>query len=313
MKLTVPHWLIGGIALFALAGTVVGKQHNSAQKYQNHRAEYCAALTGTIDQKKACIEEYASAKNYLPWWWDLIGWPGAIETWAIIITGFYIGVQAYETRKSAAATEKSAAATEKAAIATESSVAVARRQIEMTKDKERARIEVRADLLALREYPSFWYITAIINVRNLGPSRGHISYFQAELVWSDSESPDPTPAFSQQGNIYADSYVDSTENWSEEGSPEINNFATDLLNKDEMADRIFNGRMRVILRGALTYATVGTAYQRFFCFEWKGSGRPDSAFGLYGTPPTTNVEKVSKGYWESTMNIEVEPEQQSGA
>ena len=83
---------------------------------------------GSAEQKKACIEEGASAKDYLPWGYELISWPDGITLWALILTGFAIVWQSYETRKAAIATQVSANATNS--------------QIRMMKDKERARITV---------------------------------------------------------------------------------------------------------------------------------------------------------------------------
>jgi hypothetical protein len=77
------------------------QQHRAADKYKNHRAEYCSALTATAEQKKACIEERTSARDYLPWRYELFSWPEGITTWAIILTGFAIAWQSYETRKAA--------------------------------------------------------------------------------------------------------------------------------------------------------------------------------------------------------------------
>jgi hypothetical protein len=87
---------------------VAYKQHKAAEKYKHHRAEYCASLTATAEQKKACIEEGATAHDYLPWWYELLRWPEGITTWAIIATGFVIGWQSWETRRAAEATAKSA-------------------------------------------------------------------------------------------------------------------------------------------------------------------------------------------------------------
>ena len=62
------------------------------------------------DQKIACIEERASAHDYLPWPYELFSWPEGITTWAIIATGFVIAWQANETRRAAQAGEESAKA-----------------------------------------------------------------------------------------------------------------------------------------------------------------------------------------------------------
>jgi hypothetical protein len=67
-------------------------------------------LVATVEQKKACIEERASARDYLPWRYELFSWPEGITTWAIIATGFAIFWQAMETRRAAVATKKAAEA-----------------------------------------------------------------------------------------------------------------------------------------------------------------------------------------------------------
>jgi hypothetical protein len=88
---------------------VAHKQEDAASEYRTHRAEYCAAFSATSDQKEACIEEKASAEDYLPWGYKLFGWPEGVTVWAIIATGFVIGWQAWETRKAAEATATQAA------------------------------------------------------------------------------------------------------------------------------------------------------------------------------------------------------------
>jgi hypothetical protein len=99
--------IIGATVVVAAIFFVAYQQHNAAEKYKCHRAEYCASLLATAEQKKACIEEGANAHDYLPWGYELFGWPEGITTWAIIATGFVIGWQAWETRRAAEASEKS--------------------------------------------------------------------------------------------------------------------------------------------------------------------------------------------------------------
>jgi hypothetical protein len=100
------RWFLLGIALFVGAIVFVAcQQKNAAEKYKRHRAEYCAALMATAEQKKACTEETASAKDYLPWGYELVAWPEGIGAWILILTGAAIGWQGWETRKAADATK----------------------------------------------------------------------------------------------------------------------------------------------------------------------------------------------------------------
>jgi hypothetical protein len=95
------HWIIGFMGCVIFVSFMAYQQHRAADKYKNHRAEYCSTLTATVEQKEACIEERTSARDYLPWGYELFSWPEGITTWAIILTGFGIAWQSFETRKAA--------------------------------------------------------------------------------------------------------------------------------------------------------------------------------------------------------------------
>jgi hypothetical protein len=95
------YWIGGALVGIALISFVAYEQHCAAEEYKHHRAEYCSALIATAEQKKSCIEERASAQDYLPWGYELFRWPEGITTWAIILTGFAIVWQSNETRRAA--------------------------------------------------------------------------------------------------------------------------------------------------------------------------------------------------------------------
>ena len=103
------YWITGIIVVVIGIVFVAHKQHDAAEKYKRHRAEYCSALGSTPQQKKECIEKRTSARDYLPWGYDLVGWPEGITTWAILLTLGAIIWQSSETRKAARAAEKSVA------------------------------------------------------------------------------------------------------------------------------------------------------------------------------------------------------------
>src|ERR1700677_610594 len=100
------YWVGGVLVVIALISFVTYKQQRAAEEYKSHHEEYCSALTATAEQKKACIEKRAGAQDYLPWGYELFRWPDGITAWAIIVTGFFIGWQARETRKAAEATRE---------------------------------------------------------------------------------------------------------------------------------------------------------------------------------------------------------------
>ena len=102
-------WWIAGIVLFIVGIPFVAyKQHSAAQKYRDHRTKYCSTLLVLSEQKIACEEEQTSAKDYLPWGYELFRWPEGITAWAIMLTLGAIAWQAWETRKAAFAAATSA-------------------------------------------------------------------------------------------------------------------------------------------------------------------------------------------------------------
>jgi hypothetical protein len=104
------RWIVGATIVFGTILFVSYQQHCATEKYKRHRQEYCAAFMALEDQKIACEEEGTSARDYLPWGYELLIWPEGITTWAIILTGLAIFWQSNETRKSADAAKQSAAA-----------------------------------------------------------------------------------------------------------------------------------------------------------------------------------------------------------
>ncbi len=252
-------------------------------------------------------EDCTDSQRYAPSWesavvYRIFGWPEGITAWALFATLAVIGWQSHETRRSAAATEKAATATEK-------SVAVANRQIEMLKDKERARFEVKPDSLNLTASgPNFWYFASILKARNIGISRAYIKHFQAEIVWSESKAAAPAPNIPDQGNLFIDSYLDPTEDWDVAPPSTVHFFNTDSINLSWFASAVYEGRVNVLLRGVVEYGTVGTVYRRFFCFEWQGHGRPNSVARALagGALETADEGKMSSGYWRTQFDEEEE-------
>lgn len=125
--------IIGAAVGFAIAAVllVAHKQHRAAEEYGHHRADYCAGLVATPEQKKACEEEAKNARDYLPWGYELISWPDGITAWAIIFTGFFIASQSYETRR--------------AANASAENVRIAEISYQVTRNKEKPRFSISLD------------------------------------------------------------------------------------------------------------------------------------------------------------------------
>lgn len=90
-----------------------------------------------------------------PHWWNvLLAWPEGITAWLLLCTLGAILWQSFATAESA-----------KAALL----------QIQMMRDKERARVEIKALGLELtRVSEDFWYIKSSIELRNVGTGRAYV-------------------------------------------------------------------------------------------------------------------------------------------
>lgn len=94
-------WL-GSFAIVASAiVSVAYEQHYAREKYQAQSQADCIALAISPTEEHSCAKKAQNRKNYAPWRYELVTWPEGITTWAIILTGFAIAVQSWETRKAA--------------------------------------------------------------------------------------------------------------------------------------------------------------------------------------------------------------------
>ena len=286
-------WIVAGLLCAVWVPFMAYQQHRASERYRDNRALYCAAFMMTEQQKIACEEEKASADDYLPWGYKLFKWPEGITAWAIILTGFAIAWQGDQTRR--------------AAVATERSVAVARRQNDMMKDRERARIEIKPGTLLLEDEASpYWNLVGDVKVRNLGSSRAYINQFQMDIIWCDSDTPPLSPDFSVRNNILEESFIDPTEDSDDPILPRTHFFDTAKINLEWFAAAIYEGRIKVFMRGICEYETVGTEYGKYVAFEWRPSSSGLMSSLYNNTPPTTNSDKIRSGYWNTMMERELD-------
>jgi hypothetical protein len=196
--------------------------------------------------------------------------------------------------------------TRRDAEATEASVSVARGQIEMVKDQERARIEIKPGGLALER---IWRLNANIWVRNLGSSRAYIRRCEAEVFYyakiSDAPFTNPANRMVSLNEFHMDPTKDSDEPIS------INAFffSPDEGDMNWVARAVYEGVLGLAMQGIVEYGTQGTTYLRHFVFVWQPvrgmrGGIVNSLWGQ--TPPVTNKERISAGYWKTKISEEYE-------
>jgi len=210
--------VIGGSLLGAalIAGAIVlmsYEEHRSSIEYQRECQEHSASIGTTSPKQKApSAEECQDPKDYMPWWYVLVAWPEGVTAWLLILTLGAIVWQAWETRKAAEATKDSA-------NAAYGSVTFAQAQWELTKEKERARLDVKGGVLSVENIPventaeEYWHLKAIMRARNIGASRAFIIQSSSQFLVKprdDETYPEPS-AFNQLP--FADSFLDPSDSF----------------------------------------------------------------------------------------------------
>lgn len=189
----------------------------------------------------------------------------------------------------------------RAAEAADQSAKAAFLQIQMMKDKERARVEVKALGLELEhEGEEFWNLKATIQIRNIGMGRAYVQHAVGDLVATLSEEPE-TESWNLL-NIDGD-LIDP------DGKPItefLYFFQVEKLDPSDFVKKISDGRLPLRITGCIEYDTVGTTFHRDFGYTWIGFNNLVSVAAMLhpaGSEPRTNNERVSAGYWRQTANL----------
>jgi len=129
-------WNLAVLLLLVVSAGFVARQHEKARKQCVAKCvDFDSCHGAPADHVESCQECEANADWHLPGWYRAFGWPDGVTAWALILTLIVIAAQ---TRVAAIPTE----ATRKAADAALDSAKAANAQIQMMKDKERARLRL---------------------------------------------------------------------------------------------------------------------------------------------------------------------------
>jgi hypothetical protein len=215
-------------------------------------------------------------------------------------------IQATEAKKSSAETLAaikeqndnlliSAKAATVMAMASNKSAKAALSQIEMMKDKERARVEIKTMGLELaRVGEEFWHIKTTIEIRNVGTGRAYIRLGTGSIEVLGDGIPEP---YSKSLDI-VDGFIDPTSPVTES----FYFFQPDDAALPDCSEKIWNGEWQPRITGFVEYETVGTRFHRNFSYVWIGNGSPLNIGGMFRSAeedfaPMTDEDKVSFGYW----------------
>lgn len=188
---------------------------------------------------------------------------------------------------------------EVAAFAAKESAEAAFQQIQMMKDKERARIEMKATGLELqRDGEAFWNIKAGISLSNVGASRAYIRQGLGNLIIEEPKKGAPTePDYGRPLNVVT-GFIDPN---CDPVAESFYFFPTENLDLSELAQSISRGSLTVSMVGYVEYETVGTRFRREFSYAYMGHDNPLN-FGARLTfsdfKPENDSDRISFGYWQ---------------
>jgi hypothetical protein len=295
LAIEVLPWIIGVGAVGGAIVFVARQQHRASEEYEAVREKRCAS-NFPLDREKqdTCMHDRDSSGDYLPWGYALLTWPEGVTAWAIIATGFVIAWQSNETRKAAAATADSA-------NAAYGSVRLAEAQWELTRNKERARIQIKTvnGLRVENVGGEIWHLRGTIQIRNLGPSRAYIKRGATHLFVGES-SEETRPEVDRWNSMGLDEdFVDPHSAATPPTTTSAFFFGLGDAPLSDYSTEIYEGRFPVNLYGVVEYETLGISYHRDFSYTWLGDKNPGN-FGaaLAMAPEAENdEERICFGFW----------------
>jgi hypothetical protein len=221
-------------------------------------------------------------------WVDTFTWPQGAETWALILTLFVLAWQSIETKHSATSAQTAA----KAAL----------RQIDMTFQKERARIDINREgsLEPANVDTEYWTVNGTISVRNVGDTKAFIKD-SVGAIFIKEDSTQTLPSLDSGIPIF---FIDNVMVIDESSPPETQTIAYTQDGSRSFsgyADKIYEGYFTVHLRGFIEYETLGRTFRRYFGYKWVGGNSPNSlglALGGLRYGSKDDAGKVRAGYWQ---------------
>ena len=299
-------WLVAvGLVVAAVAGMT--REYEYARGKYQLECESRVSMAGMARAETATRAEYCrDPSSYMPWWYLLVAWPEGVTVWALLATLAAIVYQGYQTRRAADAAAESSDA--------------AFRQIQMMKDKERARIEVKATGLEVQhEAGDSWNLKAGIEIRNVGGGRAYVRRGAADLVIQGGDN------LAQVGKPCDWVPLDLVGNFVDpDGHPLAEAFyffQGPGLSLAEYSRVISSGQLPVRIIGFIDYETVGTRFRLDFSFVWIGYDNPGNVGAMLTfseeLKPKNDRERISFGFWrreltEGVDEREIDPRDAQG-
>ena len=207
-------------------------------------------------------------------WGELLA-PANIPSWCLFFVGLWAGGMAYWTLRNI---ENQ---TEQLRI----QATLTREQVDVMVHKDQARLNLDPQPLTIEGAEGFFYLSAKIELTNLGESKAYVTFAAGRLAVVPSGQwplPQPTPD---------ESFIDFAKTISPSGDPIYFplDFEDTPLDFGLFLEQINNGTLTVYLYGFIEWETLGIRRCRNFGYTWK-TDDPDGV--------RTAGRIITEGWWE---------------
>jgi hypothetical protein len=284
-----------GIVVFIILGFYVYVSHHdqsTRDQYEQKCNQLNASAVPPSGHHEDCDKGAENAARHEPRWYRLFGWPEGITTWAILLTLLALAEQTSQTRRAADAAAESA-------NAAYGSVTFAEAQLDLMREKERARLEVNVehtDLEVEVDGKDISHLIATVSIRNIGESKAFIGRTSATLITKLRSEPLGDTGFSP---------LDLPEKFIEPDKPpviaKVYCFPTETA--ATFAECLEGGTYSLHFFGFIQYETLGFWRRKEFGYDWKIVDRHSALSGLYGlsdpypNSPMPDKDRIAFGYW----------------
>jgi hypothetical protein len=267
--------LVITISAFLATLALSGQPDKGADQKQQpaSQSNQTVVLSAPAQQDNGEADKGKTTPN-APYWHTAFENPDGMLVVVGIITCAVIGWQSLETRKAS-----------KAFIT----------QIQMTKAKERARLEIKGSSVGmgfLKRSDDSWVIKGNLQFRNTGISNAYIIDTGGGIAIADS---DKWP-LSVDGEAILD-WPDSVIAPASSGL--VSSMREHSATRDEFAVAVSSGKAVIYIQAFVEYESLGTIWHRDIGYVWV----PKAAKTMYDKSPRTSEQKVTEGSWAGSPKL----------
>jgi len=288
-------WKYGIAIAFILvaAYATARKDEKTRDQYEQECNQLYARTVSPASHSEDCDIGADKAARNLPLRYHLFAWPEGITVWAILLTLFAIAEQTNQTRRAADAGAETA-------NAAYGSLTYAEAQLDLMREKERARLELNVhptDLDVEVAGDDLVHLIATVSVRNIGASKAFIGRTSGTLITrlrneALENSDDYSPLDFPEQVIAPDQLP-----------VPIRVYCFPTTTARTFAECLEEGTFSLHFFGFIEYQTLGLRWRKDFGYDWMCVERGSGLSGLYGlsdpypNSPRPAKDRITYGIW----------------